>query len=416
MSGDLLERRAAVLGPNVPTFYRKPVHLVRGLGTQLWDAEGRNYLDCYNNVAHVGHCHPKVVEAICTQTATLNTHTRYLHDGIVDYAESLCARLGAGFDQAIMVCTGSEANDIAMRMGIAVTGARGIISTAYTYHGNTSAVEVLSSGYASGLNSADHVEHVPIPGDEGARNGAEFGASVAAAIERLDARGHGISAMILCSAFVNEGFPNVERGFLDDALAVLRAKGGLFISDEVQPGFGRVGKAFWGFEAIGAVPDIVTIGKPMANGYPCAAVAASAGIVGQFRQRFRYFNTFGGNPVAMAAAMAVLHVIDEDGLVENARVVGAQAQTRLADICARYDCLDGARGTGMVFGSAVINEAGNDGARADQIVNALRAEGVLISANGPDRHVLKIRPPMVFSMEDLDRLFDALETVMAANG
>jgi 4-aminobutyrate aminotransferase-like enzyme len=224
----LLDRRAALLGPNVATFYDDPVHLVRGQGTRVWDAQGREYLDCYNNVPHVGHCHPKVVQAICAQAATLNTHTRYLHDGILDYAEALTATFAASLDTAIMVCTGSEANDIALRMAQAVTGNTGIIATDHTYHGNTALVAQLGAKRAQIGERRDDIAFVPAPdsyrppgGVAGAAHAQAFAAAIEARIADLAERGHGLSALIVCPYFANEGFPDLAPGWLDPAIAAV---------------------------------------------------------------------------------------------------------------------------------------------------------------------------------------------------
>ena len=292
MTETMLMRRARLMGPNVPTFYDRPLHLVRGQGVYLWDKDGNKYLDCYNNVPHVGHCHPRVTEAIATQAATLNTHTRYLHDGVLDYIERLTARLGHGISQAIMVCTGSEANDIALRMAQAVTGKTGIIATDNTYHGNTTAVAALSTRRPPIGGRPAHVRLVPAPDSlrpiGGTRIGQSqaFAGNVARAIAELEAAGHGFSGIILCPFFANEGFPTLEPGFLDPTIAVIRRAGGLIIADEVQPGFGRLGSHFWGHDWLGLAPDVVTIGKPMANGHPVAAVLARPEVLGAFRDAF----------------------------------------------------------------------------------------------------------------------------------
>jgi 4-aminobutyrate aminotransferase-like enzyme len=258
-------RRAAILGPNVPTFYTEPVHLVRGEGVWLWDADGKRYLDCYNNVAHVGHCHPKVVEAIARQAGLLNTHTRYLHEGILDYAERLVGKFGHDLAQVIMVCTGSEANDIALRMAQAVTGKTGIIATDNTYHGNTFAVAQLSTRRPPIGGYPSHVRLVPAPdtllplGGSAEAQSVAFAANVTRAIDELQAAGHGLAGMMFCPIFSNEGMPGIAPGFLDPAVAEIRKAGGLILCDEVQPGFGRIGQ-WWGHEWLGVAPDVVTIG------------------------------------------------------------------------------------------------------------------------------------------------------------
>ena len=419
---ELMARRARLLGPNVSTFYEEPLHLVRGEGVWVWDAEGRKYLDCYNNVPHVGHCHPRVVEAICAQASTLNTHTRYLHEGILEYVERLCATFESDISTAIMTCTGSEANDIALRMAEAVTGKRGVIATDHTYHGNTTVVAQLSATNPPATGDGSHVRHVPAPdsyrplgGESGAAHAAAFAQAVQAAIDDLEASGVGFSAIILCPAFLNEGFPVLEAGWLDPVLEVVRKAGGVFIADEVQPGFGRNGEAFWGHQRIGARPDIVTMGKPMGNGHPVAAVATTPDIMAAFRGSFRYFNTFGGNPVSCAAAMAVLDVIEDEGLQENARVVGDYARQGLVRLAERFECIGDVRGYGLFFGAELVVDRESKAPAtgyATRVANEMRRRGVLMNKLGVHYNTLKIRPPMPFCREDADVMLGTLEGVL----
>jgi len=407
-------RRARLMGPNVPTFYAEPVHLVRGLGAEVWDAGGRGYIDCYNNVPHVGHCHPRVVDAMARQSALLNTHTRYLHDGVLEYIEALTARLGHGISQAIMVCTGSEANDIALRMAQAVTGKTGIIATDNTYHGNTSAVSVLSTRRPPIGGYPAHVRLVPAPEALHVPDGGvRFAADVARAIAELKAAGHGFSGLMLCPYFANEGFPVMAPGFLAETALVVKAAGGLLIADEVQPGFGRLGSHFWGHDWIGIAPDVVTVGKPMANGYPVGAVLARPDVMAAFRAAFGYFNTFGGNPVAAAAALAVLQVIDDEGLVENAALVGAHCLERMAAL--RHPLLADVRGKGLFFGAEFVLDAEMTPASAfvTELVERMKGKGILMGKIGRHGNILKMRPPMVMSVAQADRVMDALEAVLA---
>jgi len=407
-------RRARLMGPNVPTFYAEPVHLVRGLGAEVWDAGGRGYIDCYNNVPHVGHCHPRVVDAMARQSALLNTHTRYLHDGVLEYIEALTARLGHGISQAIMVCTGSEANDIALRMAQAVTGKTGIIATDNTYHGNTSAVSVLSTRRPPIGGYPAHVRLVPAPEALHVPDGGvRFAADVARAIAELKAAGHGFSGLMLCPYFANEGFPVMAPGFLAETALVVKAAGGLLIADEVQPGFGRLGSHFWGHDWIGIAPDVVTVGKPMANGYPVGAVLARPDVMAAFRAAFGYFNTFGGNPVAAAAALAVLQVIDDEGLVENAALVGAHCLERMRAL--RHPLLADVRGKGLFFGAEFVLDAEMTPASAfvTELVERMKGKGILMGKIGRHGNILKMRPPMVMSVAQADRVMDALEAVLA---
>ena len=417
MTESLLERRARLLGPNMSTFYDEPVHIVRGQGVWLWDAAGRRYLDCYNNVPHVGHCHPKIVEAIARQAATLNTHTRYLHEGILDYAERLTATFSDGLDTVIMVCTGSEANDIALRMGQAVTGKTGVIATDNTYHGNTALVSQLSAKKPPIGGYAPNVRLVPSPDSLRPLGGSieaqeeVFAGHVAQAIAELEEAGFGFASLILCPFFANEGFPDLPKGFLDATVKAVRKAGGIVIADEVQPGFGRLGSHFWGHERIGVAPDVVTIGKPMGNGHPVAAVVARPEINRAFREAFGYFNTFGGNPVSCAAAMAVMDVLEEEDLVTNAANTGSYAIERLRDLS--HPMIGEVRGAGLFFG---VEFVGNNLEPAPeftaQVVEGMKARSILLNRLGRHYNCLKIRPPMPFSRENADMLVDALCEVL----
>jgi 4-aminobutyrate aminotransferase-like enzyme len=419
---DLLSRRERALGPRMTTFYREPVEIVRGAGVRLWDAEGREYLDAYNNVPHVGHGHPLVVAAIANQLATLNTHTRYLHEGIVAYAERLTATLGAGLDVLTMVCTGSEANDMALRMGWAMTGKTGLIGTDATYHGNTHLVSQFSAGRTPIGGRVDWVRRVPAPdslrplGGSADGQAEAFAAEVARAIEALEAAGHGFAALILDPFFANEGFPDLPPGFLAPTQAVVRAAGGLIIADEVQPGFGRTGGHFWGHQRIGLTPDIVTMGKPMGNGYPVAGVVTRPEIVETFRRDFGYFNTFAGTPVAAAAASAVLDVIEAEGLQTNAAQVGAHLLAGLRAL--DHPRIADVRGAGLFVGVEFTEPGGLEPAPdfTAEAVERMRERGVLMGRIGRGGNILKIRPPMVFARENADHLVTSLAAVLEEIG
>jgi len=414
---DLLERRRRLFGPNVPTFYERPVHLVRGEGVWLWDADGNRYLDCYNNVAHVGHCHPRVVEAIARQAATLNTHTRYLHEGILDYGERLTATFGHGLSQIIMTCTGSEANDIALRMAQAVTGKTGLIATDNTYHGNTTAVSHLSTRRPPIGGWPGHVRRVPAPDAlrPGGSDGKVFAASVSAAIAELEAAGHGFAGLMLCPIFANEGLPPVRPGFLDETVRIVRAAGGLILCDEVQPGFGRPGSHWWGHDWLGFAPDVVTLGKPMGNGHPVAATIARPDVMTAFREAFGYFNTFGGNPVSCAAAMAVLDVIEDEGLVERAAEISAYMERGLRTL--QHPLIRDVRARGQFYAVELTRGDAPATDAAATIVEKMRDRGVLIGRIGRSQHILKLRPPMPFGRDHADlaigRLGEALAEVAA---
>ncbi|MFQ0812519.1 aminotransferase [Brucella anthropi] len=424
MSGnhELIARRERLLGRNMSLFYQDPVHLVKGEGVWLWDADGRKYLDCYNNVPHVGHCHPRVVEAICRQASMLNTHTRYLHEGILDYVERLTATFDKSLDAAILTCTGSEANDVALRMAQAVTGKTGIIATDFTYHGNTTAVSQLSTRMPPVGGYGGHVRHVPAPdsyrplGGEGGEAFAQaWAAEVEKAIASLQASPFGFSGLIIDPFFANEGFPDLPENFLAPAIAAVRKAGGVVIADEVQPGFGRTGGHMWGHQKAGIVPDIVTLGKPMANGHPVGAVVAGADTLNAFRKAFRYFNTFGGNPVSCAAAMAVLDVLEEENLQANALEVGAYARRGLEKLARKHGAIGNVRGSGLFFGAELVLDRAEKTPAAElatRVVNEMRERGVLMNKLGIHQNATKIRPPMPFSKENADLMLSTLDDVL----
>ena len=404
MKNNLMARREAVLGPNVPTFFENPVHLVKGEGVWVWDADGRKYLDCYNNVPHVGHCHPNVVAAIAAQAAILNTHTRYLHDGIIDYAERLTAKFQPQLNQVIMVCSGSEANDIALRMAQAMTGKTGIISTDNTYHGNTMAVSQLSSrkppigGYAANIRHVTAPDTLRPVGGNTAGQAEAFAREIQIAIDDLEASGHGFSGFLFCPTFANEGLPNLPQDFMQPAAKVIHAAGGILIADEVQPGFGRSGDTWWGYDWLGLSPDVVTLGKPMANGHPVAAVVARAEVMAAFRNAFGYFNTFGGNPVSCAAAAATLDVIENENLVANAKTIGAEFLQNLQGL--DHTSIANTRGRGLFIALELETDGVADEALAAHVVEYARNNGMLMGRTGRNRNVLKLRPPMPFSAEN----------------
>lgn len=401
----LIAARGQVLGPAYRLFYERPVHLVRGEGAHLVDADGVRYLDAYNNVASVGHSHPHVVDAVATQLATLNTHTRYVHPSITDYSTRLLATLPSAIDQVMYTCTGSEANDLALRVAEMYTGATGVIVTRDAYHGNTAAVAAISPSLGGLAAVGPNVRLVDAPDGyrtESSTLPARFAADVAAAADELDAAGYGVSALIVDTVFSSDGIYADPR-VLAPAVREIHRRGGVFIADEVQPGFARTGEAMWGFDRHRVIPDLVTMGKPMGNGFPVAAVAARSEVLRSFATEVPYFNTFGGTPAAMAAASAVLDVIDGDDLMTNARVVGAALRDGVADAAAGAPIVGDVRGVGLYLGVEIVTEAGEpDRAAARRLVNDLRERCVLVSVCGREGHVLKIRPPLVFSQADVD--------------
>jgi 4-aminobutyrate aminotransferase-like enzyme len=412
----LLERRRRLLGASYRLFYQEPFHPVRGDGVWLFDRHGTAHLDAYNNVACVGHCHPRVVAAITRQAATLNTHTRYLHETILDCAERIIETLPAPLEQMVFTCSGSEANDLALRMARAFTGGEGVIVTELAYHGVTQSIAEVSPSLGSRVKLGNAVRTVPAPvdlGDGEAAMGQCFAAGVQAAIDDLAAHGIRPAALLLDSVFSSDGIVTDPVGFLGPAVDTIRRAGGLYIADEVQAGLGRTG-VMWGFPRHGVTADLVTLGKPLGNGHPVAGVVARRDIMDHFGEVARYFNTFGGNPVACAAVLAVQDVIAEENIVEKAAKVGNYLHERLGELARTSGRLGDIRGAGLLAGVEVLDDNGQpDAGGAQALVGGLRQRRVLISATGPGGNVLKIRPPLVFGHEHVDRLGDALGDCLA---
>lgn len=418
----LTDKRSRVLGESYRLFYRKPVHLVRGQGQYLWDAAGDKYLDVYNNVASIGHCHPAVIDAVYQQMQQLNTHTRYLHEAILDYSEQLLATAPAEIDRAMYMCTGSEANDLAIRVARAYSGGSGIIVTQESYHGTSDLTSGVSPALGSGQPLAATTRLV-LPPDRYRVDAPDLGAWFAAEIQKQidDMAAHGIkfAGFLADSIFSSDGVLPGPKGFLRQAIDVVHKNGGIFIADEVQPGFARTGEAFWGFARHDVVPDVITTGKPMGNGIPVSGLLAKSEVLAAFSDDIPYFNTFGGNPVAMAAAQAVLNVIKEEGLQEHSRVVGAKLLAELSTLKEKYECVGDVRGAGLFIGFELVKDKASktpDKRLALDITEMLRDNRVLTSVAGPYGNVLKLRPPLAFQESDIDWLVGALDKSLAALG
>ncbi|CAG7607420.1 aspartate aminotransferase family protein [Leucobacter soli] len=414
----LLRRRDRVLGPSYRLFYREPVAVESAKGVWLRGMDGRDYLDAYNNVPAIGHSHPAVTAAVTAQLERLNTHTRYLTEPVVDYAERLLTKFPAPLERVTFACTGSEAIDLAIRTARYQTGNTGLIVTEHAYHGTTLAAAEISPSLGPNNPIGAHVATIPsidtarTPADQ---VGPRLLESVRAAIQQLDARGVGVAAIILDSIFSSDGVQAEPAGFLAPVVDLVHEAGGLYIADEVQPGFGRTGR-WWGFERHGISPDLVVLGKPMGNGVPISALVGTVEAQQRFGSEVRYFNTFGGNPISIAAASAVLSVIESDGLVEHAAVVGERMRAGLASIAASYERATDVRGAGL-FLALDLGEPDAaltpDPELAARVVNAMREAGILISASGPAAATLKIRPPLPFSEENADFLLETLDGVLA---
>ena len=408
---DLVARRAAALGPAYRLFYREPLEFVRGERAHLFDRDGADYLDAYNNVPSVGHAHPRVVAAIAEQAARLNTHTRYLSEATIEYAEQLLATFPGGLGHVMFTCTGSEANDLALRVAKAATGGEGVIVTWNAYHGVTTEVAGISPSLVGVDGMPPWARAVRAPGRVPGGSPANIAEAVDATIGELAAFGIRPAALVVDTIFASDGVHPAVEG-LPDAVAAMRKAGGLFIADEVQPGFGRLGDGMWGYARHGLEPDIVTLGKPMGNGHPVAAMVARPEVLAPFARDMRYFNTFGGNPVAIAAAQATLDVIRDEGLVENARTIGSRVAEGLRAI--DDPRVGEVRGAGLFIGVDIVDAAGApDEALTLDIVNGLRDRRVLLSATAVDNATLKIRPPLVFDEADADRLLTELAGVLA---
>ena len=420
----LLERRSRALGPGYSLFYRRPAHLVRGESVWLFDTEGRRYLDCYNNVASVGHCHPQVVDALCRQAATLNTHTRYLHENVVRYAERLTATLPDDLSVCMLVCTGTEANDLAFRLARAFTGNDGAIVAENAYHGNSMVVTELSTIEYPAAERPDYLEAVEAPdGFRGSarytdtRWGERYAAQVDAAIDRLALRGQRPAMLMFDGIFDCNGVLPMPEGYLQRVYAKVRAAGGLCVADEVQSGLCRLGDNTWGFEDSAVVPDIVTMGKPLGDGHPLAAVVTTPAIAAAFASKYSYFNTFGGNPVSAAVGLAVLDVIDRERVLDNVHGTGSHLHAKLHALADRFPLIGDVRGKGLFWGLELIRDRETlepADTEAAAVRDHMREHGVLVGTSGPGDNVIKIRPPLVFQPQHAALLLDGLEQALLA--
>jgi len=429
---ELRGRRRHVLGSALSALtYERPLHLVRGEGVRMYDPEGRSYLDCYNNVPVVGHSHPRVVAAIARQASTLNTNTRYLHGTVVELAERLVATMPPGLDTVMFVSSGSEANDLAWRLATTATGGRGGIVTAWAYHGVSAAIADLSPEEWPRGERPPHVGTIPPPdtyrlpdaaGPDGVGEAPAWAVRTAArlddAVADLASRGFRPAAVYVDGGFTSDGIFAPPPAYLQDLVRRTHAAGALFVADEVQAGYGRLGDGFWSFEAAGIVPDVVTLGKPMGNGHPVAAVITRAEIVDRFAAETEFFSTFGGNPVACAAAMAVLDVVEDEGLTANAAAMGEEIRAGIRAAAARHPAIGDIRGRGLMIGVELVRDPAArepDADLAARVQNAMRDRGVLIGTTARAGNVLKIRPPLVIGRGDAALLVRVLEEALAAS-
>jgi 4-aminobutyrate aminotransferase-like enzyme len=422
-AASLAESRRQSLGPSLSLSYSQPLHIIRGSRQYLYDADGRAYLDCVNNVAHVGHAHPRVNEAASRQMALLNTNTRYLHEYLAEYIERLTATLPAPLRVAYLVCSGSEANELALRLARAHTGGDRVLVLDAGYHGNTTALVDISPykfNGRGGRGKPAHVEVMPLPDIyRGAYRGADAGARYAAHVAEAARHTSGLAAFFCESAAGCGGQVFFPAGYLAESFAAVRAAGGVCVADEVQTGFGRAGSHFWMFETQGVTPDIVTMGKPIANGHPMGAVVTTREIADSFANGMEYFDTFGGNPVSCAAALSVLDVVRDEGLQENARDTGAYLLGGLRGLATRHRSIGDVRGRGLFLGMELVRDRETRepaGEQAGELADRMKELGVLLSTDGPQHNVIKIKPPLVFGRADADLLLVRLETALSRSG
>ena len=401
------------LSPSMSLSYEEPLHIVRGEDQYLFDANGKRYLDAINNIQHVGHCHPKVVNAAQKQYEKLNTNTRYLDETIINYAKDLINKLPVGLDVCFFTNSGSEANDLALRVARHYTQSKETIVLDGAYHGNLSSLIEISPYKHDGPGGAgapNYVNTISMPdtyrGKYRGNNAADgYVDEVEKVIKQIQKNGNNMPVFIAESLMGCGGQLVMPEGFLKRAYELVRGAGGICIADEVQIGFGRMGSHFWGFETCDVIPDIVTMGKSMGNGHPLSAVVTTHEIAEAFNNGMEYFNSFGGNPVSCAVGHAVLNVIEEEGLQENADDVGNYLIDQLNKI--DNSLIGQVRGQGLFIGIELIKDkdALTPAAKeADEIVNAMKDARILMSTDGPDHNVLKIKPPIIFTRENADEL------------
>lgn len=415
----LYEKRRKLLGYNLSLSYRRPLHMLRGYMQYLYDSNGRRYLDTVNNVPHLGHQHPAVVEALCRQAAVLNTNTRYLHRNILELAEKLLATLPSPLEVVYFVNSGSEANELALRLARTWSGQQDMVVLQWGYHGNTTGCIDISSykfDRKGGQGAPPHTQVVPMPDvfrgrHQGPRAGARYAAYVRQAIEKVQQAGRNVAGFIAESILSCGGQVPLPEGYLKEAYRLVHEAGGLCIADEVQVGLGRVGDAFWGFELQGVVPDVVTIGKPFGNGHPLAAVVTTRPVAEHFNNGMEYFNTFGGNPVSCAVGLAVLRTLQSEGLREHARQTGNFLRKMLTELQARHPQIGDVRGHGLFLGVELVHPGTKKphAPLATAVANRMRQCGILMSTDGPDDNVLKIKPPLCFSSENATWLVEMLD-------
>ena len=423
---EIQDLRDKHLGPSLSLSYKQPIHIVRGAGQYLFDADGTKYLDCVNNIQHVGHSHPRITSAARKQYQNLNTNTRYLDDTIVRYAQNITNTLPAGLDVCFFTNSGSESNDLALRLARNFTKSKQTIVLDSAYHGHLSSlIEISPYKHAGpgGTGAPDFVHTIPVPDPyRGKHRGSKctegYVQEVQRAIDSIQSKNLRPSALIVEAIMGCGGQILLPPGFLNSAFELVQRAGGVCIADEVQIGFGRVGSHFWGFETHGVIPDIVTMGKPMGNGHPLSAVVTTRVIAHAFDNGMEYFNSFGGNPVSCAIGQAVLDIIRDEDLQSNALDVGSHLLIQLNALKSKHDLIGDVRGVGLFIGIELVKdrntlEPANE--EVDYIINKMKDKGILLSKDGPNHNVIKIKPPLVFTKENADFLVKQLDDTLASH-
>ena len=416
----IIDRRQRLLGA-ATLFYEQPVQIVRGDGVLLYDETGKEYIDMYNNVPCVGHANPTVVEAMAKQMATLNVHSRYLHEGILEYAERLLALHHDGIESAVFACSGTEASEIALIMARAATGGRGIICSDATYHGNSTEVIKMTRAGMTNQPSDPDFRAIPYPqkfrpltpGLDDESLCQLYLDKISNAINDFNQQGIPFAGMFVCSIFANEGLPDIPGRFMAQATDLVHAAGGVMIADEVQAGFCRSGD-WWGYETTGFQPDIITMGKPMGNGLPLSAVVASQDHIAAFRENSHYFNTFASSPLQAAVGNAVLDVIEQQDLKTQSAAIGQYLRDELNLLLPECDALADVRGCGLFVGLEWVNDDGSaDRKGAIRVANLMKDKRFLLSNAGANGNVIKLRPPLVFEKSHADRFLQAFREMLS---
>ena len=411
----MVQKRAKLLGPAYRLFYDNPIEFVRAKGVFLYDNNGDQFLDAYNNVVSVGHCNEYVNESVKAQMDLISTHTRYVHKGILNYAEKLLATFEDDVGHLMFTCSGSEANDLALRMAKYYTGNEGIIVTSEAYHGNSGLTSSFSPSMGENTPLGTSVRRIPAPDTfrvKTKKMGEWFAGHLSEKIEDLKRAGHGVAAFVADSLFTSDGIFAHDHDILKPVAKIVREGGGLMIADEVQCGFGRTGTQMWGYQRHDFVPDIISLGKPMGNGYPIAGIAVRPEVARQFGHDMRYFNTFGGNTVAVAAANATFEFLENQNLKANAARIGDLLRAGVRELAQRDERIGDVRGAGLYTGVEIVKDRKTndpDSTLALKIVNEMRQRRVLLSATAFSANVLKIRPPLIFDEANVDQFLTELE-------